>query len=214
MFWNKTGLRNLRFFAHGLLSRLGICIFVQREEGTTMSIFKTDDQKFRDLIVYVASQTMDDPEFASTKMEKALWHIDFRCFKHNGSPATGARYVKFRHGPVPICYKSILQQMINERLVAEAPCEIGGNSAKKVVALNTPDLSRFTADEISIADKVLSEFRRMTARQISALSHDHIGYKSVGEMQTIPYGTALFTQNTRALGPKDIEYGLSVLDRM
>ena len=60
-----------------------------------------DDEKFKELVLYIARKSECDPRFGATKLNKLLFFSDFLAFKRLGSPITGQTYFKLDHGPAP-----------------------------------------------------------------------------------------------------------------
>ena len=67
-------------------------------EQTPMSF---QDQKFKELILYLAKRSMDDAYFGATKLNKLLFFSDFLAYGQLGSPITGASYQRLKCGPAP-----------------------------------------------------------------------------------------------------------------
>jgi len=54
------------------------------------AVTKYDDSKFKELLLYVAEQSVGDPHFGKTKLNKILYYIDFQAHGVLGEPVTGA----------------------------------------------------------------------------------------------------------------------------
>lgn len=158
-----------------------------------MQAIKFDDKKFRELILYIASRCEGDLFFGATKLNKILFYSDFLCFERTGKPITGADYLALEHGPAA-------KQLLPERESLERNGDIvfvRRQLQHRIVARRDPDLSRFSAEEIAIADKVMELLKNADAYRVSELSHAFLGWKAAraeaeanGRQVTIPYGTA------------------------
>lgn len=176
-----------------------------------MQAMKFDEKKFREIVVYIASKCEDDLFFGATKLNKILFYSDFLCFEQSGKPITGADYLALEYGPAP-------RQLLTERENLEINGDIvvvKRQRQHRIVALRDPDLSRFSAEEIAIVDKVIELLRNADAYRVSELSHAFLGWKAAraeaeatGQQVTIPYGTA-FVSNK----PLDEFEGARVLER-
>lgn len=62
---------------------------------------RTDDRKRRELILYLASRSEEDPRFSSTKLNKLLFYCDFTAYRQLGQSITGHGYQKLQFGPAP-----------------------------------------------------------------------------------------------------------------
>jgi hypothetical protein len=72
------------------------------------------------------------------------------------------------------------------------------------LALKSPNPKIFTGEEMGIVMQVLSEYRGLSASQISALSHEFYGWQAVNFGEEIPYETALVS--TRDLTLEEYEF--------
>ena len=60
-----------------------------------------NQEKFTELIVYIAEQSKDDPFFGPVKLNKILYYADFRAYRELGHSITGASYRKLTEGSCP-----------------------------------------------------------------------------------------------------------------
>ena len=58
-------------------------------------------QRFRELIVYISQRSAEDPHFGAVKLNKILYHSDFRAYERFGVPLTGVCYFRLKAGPAP-----------------------------------------------------------------------------------------------------------------
>jgi uncharacterized phage-associated protein len=155
-----------------------------------MKRFKFDPNKFRELVVYVAKKSEDDPHFGALKLNKILYYADFIAYRRRGQPITGATYQKLQQGPAP-------KQLLKERDVLVDAGEITIEARERftkvqqrVVAKRQPKTSHFDPDELDIVDEVIEELWQKNGREVSELSHKEAGWRAVGLGQKIPYETA------------------------
>ena len=165
-----------------------------------------DELKFREMILYIAERTMDDPNFGKTKMAKTLWISDFLSFIRNGKPISGATYQKLTFGHAAREFIPTISKM-KPHEIAEAQQDIFGNDSTRYVALRKPNLNLFTAQEISVIDLVINKVKGMTAVELSELSHKSFGWAKSELNENIPYCTALIPRERINLSSADIEYG-------
>ncbi len=150
-----------------------------------------DEQKFTELVLYVADRLRSDRSGGATKLNKVLFFADFAHVRRHGSPITGAAYQKLAWGPAP---RRLVP--VRERLVASGDAHVEiteflGRQLQRVVPDRLADLSVFSAEEIATIDQVLTDLEGMTATQVSDLSHEEPGWRLVDEGETIPYEAAL-----------------------
>lgn len=164
-----------------------------------MPKFKTsnyDKNKFKELIVYIASRCETDRYWNATKLNKVLFYSDFISYRNTGKSITGAMYFALPQGPAPKALLPVLDEMIENKDIAIERRKL----QHRTIALRNADLSIFSAQEIAIVDKVIEALRHRNAEMVSEMSHAFLGWKAAraegeknGENVTIPYGTAYVT---------------------
>jgi hypothetical protein len=150
-----------------------------------------NDAKLKELILFIALRSQDDPRFGSTKLNKLLFFADFGAYAKLGSSITGHAYFKLKNGPAPRAMLPIRDQMIEEKTLAIQDRDHFGRMQKVPIALREPDLTQFTPQEIAVVTDVLMAFRNENARAISELSHRFDGWKLAGDGELIPYEVTL-----------------------
>lgn len=149
---------------------------------------KYDEAKFKELMLYVASQTEDDLEFGAVKLNKVLFYSDFLHFAQKGTPITGALYQRLQHGPAP---RKLLPVRLEMMRAGDAYLDksyyMGRVPVARLVAKRPPNLSLFTPDELKFVDNIIKMVSDGTASDISNLSHDEMGWKLARHKEPIPY---------------------------
>lgn len=147
-----------------------------------------DPEKLKELILYVAGKSFEDPSFGATKMNKILFFADFLSYAESGNPITGAEYQKLDHGPAPRQILKLIQDLENNREAVYTTRDHHGYVQKKLVPLREPNLSVFLPEEIALIDRLLEVFRSANASSLTAFSHDYsFGWQAVELGETIPY---------------------------
>jgi len=132
-----------------------------------------DRGKFKTLVHYVCSRVEDPTRLGAVKLNKVLWFSDILTYLNFNAPVTGARYVKRQFGPVPAAIVPIIQELQSEGALAVRNVEYFGKPKREFFALTVPDISAFSADEISIVESVIDLIcERHTAASISEFTHD------------------------------------------
>jgi len=161
-----------------------------------MAIVERED-RFRELLLYVAAKCATHPRFGATKLNKILFYSDFMAYLRLGSPITGVEYQKLEHGPAPRLLTPIKRDMIEKRELAEQPKLLfSGRTQKRLINLRQPDLSIFEPTQIALVDYVIDRLQHMTADEVSEFSHQEIGWKVAFLGETIPYATAFLTSRS------------------
>jgi hypothetical protein len=174
-----------------------------------LRLFDTNDEKLRQLILYVSQKCADQKNFGSTKLNKILYFSDFLAYANTGEPITGAEYQRLDWGPAPRKMKPVLNDLERDSELAMQEVQLTGNyTSKKPVNLVPPNLGVFSAAEIAIVDDVIEKFEELTANQTSLFSHDWGGWKYAADRGTIPYESVFISH--KPLEPGEQERGLEI----
>lgn len=150
-----------------------------------------NDAKLRELIVFIASRSQNDPHFGSTKLNKLLFFADFLAYGKLGEAITNHQYMRLPNGPAPRRMKPILDEMVAAGVLAIQERDCYGRTQKVPLALREADVTLFSSSEIAIVTEVLDAFWHKNAKGISSLSHKFDGWKLAKDRETIPYEVAL-----------------------
>lgn len=155
-----------------------------------------NEQKFRELILYLADKSETDPSFGAVKLNKLLFYIDFHFYARTGKPVTGMQYMKLENGPVPRRMKPTQDAMISAKALHIREESVWGapHARHRYMALRPANLDKFTAVEIAWIDQVIDAFWEQSGEAVSNLSHQTVGWQAVPLKQTIPYN-AVFVSN-------------------
>ena len=164
-----------------------------------------NEQKFRELILYIALRSDDDQRFGAVKLNKLLFYADFNVYRELGRPITGAAYQHLAEGPAPRELLSCRKKMMDDKELTFQPRPYFGKIQKRVAPLRPPNLSIFTTDEIRIVDEVINTFWELRGAQLSQRSHQEFGWRLTDENETIPYSAAFFSEEP--LTQEQIERG-------
>ena len=157
--------------------------------STQVQRTEASESKFRELILYIASASANDPRFGAVKLNKLLYHADMIAYVLNGEPITGAEYIRLPQGPGPRLLLPIRDAMVEAgdiRIDERSPYE-GAYPLQRVTPLRDAELSVFAPEELRIVDIVLQMFRQMTGRDLSDITHEGLPWRIASEKGTIPY---------------------------
>ena len=156
------------------------------------SKFEFSDEKFRELIIYIARNSADDPTFGSVKLNKVLYYADFAAYRLYGKPITGAKYQKLTEGPAPRALLSARASLIasGDAEIEARPYFTGVQKRLVVRSDREPDREVFDPGELDLVDHIMEYFHGKTARDVSDFSHREPGWILTGDRETIPYETA------------------------
>jgi hypothetical protein len=171
------------------------------------------EQKFRELILYLARASQGDPHFGATKLNKLLFFCDFLAYRTLGRSISGEPYMRLEHGPAPRRLLTVRRELME---FGDCTMERRGRGRRKqerIVPLRDPDLTQFSGAEIQLMDHVLGELERSNASEISELSHRFVGWQAVDLQEEIPYET-VFVGNPEPPTDEDIAYARQLAAEM
>jgi len=152
-----------------------------------MKEFRCDIDKLKELMLYVAEKSLEDPRFGATKLNKILFYSDFMAYGLHGEPITGATYQKLDRGPAP---RQLLP--VQEELITDGHARIDQRSyfnlvQKRLVPLRSADISGFSPEQIALVDRVIDVLKGHGGLQVSELSHAEAGWQIAEDRGDIPY---------------------------
>jgi hypothetical protein len=164
-----------------------------------------DRDKLKALVHYICWKCSDPAVLGAIKLNKALWVSDLWAYVQWGMPITGEHYVKRHHGPASMSVVGLLGELEASRDLVIRRRESFPNDKVDYIALKKPDISRFTADEISLIDDAIRYVcYEHTTEQISEKTHDAIWQLAeIGE--EIPY-EAMLASGLGEVTPEDVEW--------
>lgn len=170
--------------------------------------FESDPKKMHQLILYISQKCANQGNFGKTKLCKILHFADSTSFMFGDEPITGWEYVRMPYGPYPNNIESEFESMCDSGLLHMQPIsEMPGYPRQKPVNLKEPDLTIFSAQEISIVDHTIERFENLTGTELSELSHGG-AWRFAVQGEVIPYET--FFLDLSELTPEEIHRGLEV----
>ena len=155
-----------------------------------------NEDKFTELLLYIAKRLEDDPEGGAVKLNKALWWSECAAMRMYGRSISGAEYQKLEQGPAP---RRLLP--VRERLVSSGEARLEhswymGYRQDRLMVANEPALSLVSAEEKELVDQVLAALKGKNGAELSAESHQEVGWRMVNIGETIPLETAYLAKTT------------------
>ncbi len=107
-----------------------------------------------------------------TKLFKLLYFTDVTHLRTAGEPITGAEYLKYPYGPVPMQGDFALKELQKYRLISQKRVRMPNERfIREVTALQMPDMTIFTEHEVITIQRVIHEYGEDTAFVLSWKSH-------------------------------------------
>lgn len=150
-----------------------------------------DESKLRELILYISSLSEKDDSFGATKLNKILFRADFTAYAQWGKPVTGVQYFALENGPAPRPMKKLLRFMKEQGEIVIREKDYYGLEQQRVFPLRSPDLSRFSVDELNLLFHLIQHYWGRSGTSMSDESHEFLGWSLAKREENIPYSVAL-----------------------
>lgn len=146
--------------------------------------------KLKQLALYVASRSENDPRFGRVKFNKLMFYADFIHYVKTGRSITGFAYIKMEFGPCPEGFNAIEAEMDRDNELKLKQSTYEGFPQRRPIALVRYDLSAFSGEEVATIEEALSNMWELSGTEASNLSHLFIGWRLAQEFERIPYSVA------------------------
>ena len=166
--------------------------------------------KFKELLVYVASKTADDPKLGDMKLNKLLYFADVTAYRRRGEPITGAKYHHQAHGPLAKPLLLARDELVRKDRLKIAYRDYHGHRQRVTEATDEVRIGLFDPDEIAIVDEVIERFRSFDGTEMEQIAHQEPGWQMTTDGEVIPYRAALLA---RTASPRAIERGKELAER-
>ncbi len=168
-------------------------------------------KKFRELLLYVAEKSADDPRFGAVKLNKILYYSDFGAYRILGHSISGDDYQHLEEGPAPVHLLTARKELIEDGDAKLVTRSYFARPQQVLVAERRANTQTLTSEELDIVDQVIEALLEYDGRQVSDLSHQEFGWKTTNEREVIPYFTAWIS--SEPLTPEQVDKGLEVAER-
>ncbi|MBI1882784.1 MAG: DUF4065 domain-containing protein [Chlamydiae bacterium] len=170
----------------------------KRKEGEGMktqmriSVPQKNVSKFKEVLLYILNKVGSKPNIGETVIYKLLYFIDFDFYEKYEEQLIGATYIKNHHGPTPVEFIKIVEEMIQSGQVEKVKSEFFKYPQTKYLPHKKADLTKLKAHEIESIDEVLNKLSDMTATQISDYSHGDIPWITAEDQAVINYESVFY----------------------
>ena len=171
--------------------------------------FKQDNDKLKELIIYIAEKSVDDMYFEATKLNKILFFCDMLYYGMYGKPITGADYFAIDEGPAPRQMVPIMMEMEKrDKTVRVITRQFFNHEQNRVIPLRDSDPSKFSGQEIAFIDSIIDRLKDKSAGDLVKISHKYPAYKLTPRRDSIPYELIFISQDPPS--PEDHARGLEL----
>ncbi|MFA5748026.1 MAG: type II toxin-antitoxin system antitoxin SocA domain-containing protein [Candidatus Absconditabacterales bacterium] len=145
--------------------------------------------KFKQAFLYILNQCAQKPNVGKTVLNKLLYFLDFNHFEKYMKSITDVEYIKLPKGPAPKIMDIILPAMEQECSIRQIQVPYFNYTQQRIIPLIAPDISIFSATEITEMDNVIRDYADKSADRLSDRSHNDMPYKATKNIgDTISYG--------------------------
>jgi len=150
-------------------------------------------EKFKEVLLYILSKVGGKPNVGETVLYKLLYFIDFDFYEKYEEQLIGATYIKNHHGPTPIEFKSIVEEMIQHGELVQVAGKYFDYPQRKYLSLREADLTKLKdARELQHIDEVLARLGDKNATELSDYSHDDIPWIVAKEGKPLEYEAVFY----------------------
>lgn len=164
----------------------------EKKTDIRISVPKENLKKFKEALLYILGKVGAKPNIGETVLYKLLYFIDFDYYEKYEEQLIGAIYIKNHHGPTPIEFHTIVNEMIKNNEIEAVKSKYFDHLQKKYLPRREPDLSVFNANEIKLIDDVLQKLSGMNASTISEYSHQDVPWIVTPAQQKIDYESVFY----------------------
>lgn len=164
----------------------------EKKPDLRISVPRKNLKKFKEVLIYILGKVGAKPNVGETVLYKLLYFIDFNYYEKYEEQLIGATYIKNHHGPTPIEFQSIVNEMIENKEIEVVKSKYFQLLQKKYLPHREPDLTIFNANEIKLIDDVLQKLSGMNASTISEYSHQDVPWIVTPERQRIDYESVFY----------------------
>ena len=170
---------------------------------------KVNQDKFRELVLYLSEKSRDDKKFGAIKLNKLLYFCDFGAYVKFGTPITGVTYFRLENGPAPRCLVPARREMEEQGLIRIDNVKLAnGKIQVRTVNLRAPKMAAFRVEEIEYIDQVCENLQNLDADDVSDLSHMDIAWIVMRQKENIPYDLAFYSN--QPLTEEEIKRGREI----
>jgi len=142
--------------------------------------------RFKELVLYVANECVEDPTYSKVKLLKILFHADFESYGRYRTPITGMPYRKLPYGPCPATFPRIEEEMIRDRQIHIHRQRVHDYTSQRLLPLLEPTFEHLIARDTFVVNFWIRFFWNKSAKEVSEYSHGK-AWKIAKDGELIPY---------------------------
>jgi len=158
-----------------------------------ISVPQKNLEKFKEVLLYVLSKVGGKPNVGETVIYKLLYFIDFDFYEKYEEQLVGATYIKNYHGPTPVEFKTIIDEMIQKGEIVQVSGKYFNYDQRKYLPIRDADLTKLKdARELQHIDEVLARLGDKNATELSEYSHEDVPWIVAKEGKPLDYETVFY----------------------
>lgn len=150
--------------------------------------------KIEQMLHYIIYSVGNLPHIGKTVLWKLMYFSDFDYYELYEKHLTGEQYRKLEHGPAPSNFDRAIRGLVDAKKIRPLKNKYHGHLQEKYVALDKPDTSKLSKEELRVIDKAIAKLSCFNATQISALSHFDMPWKATDEKEIINYELVFYRE--------------------
>ena len=167
--------------------------------------------KFKVLVHYICWRCEDPRILGTVKLNKVLWHAERIWHLRTGQPIAGATYLKQQFGVVAKTLAPLVMELEKEGALSTRE-RSHGSSLMQYFARFEPDLSVFTAPEVSVVDSLIETICFQATPSPLDLTADNQVSKLAQIGETLPYYT-VFAARPAEILKRDMDWAIEHIRR-
>lgn len=173
-----------------------------KKKELTYEIPDPNNEKLKEMILYISEKCSNQRAFGVTKLNKILWFSDVVAFKYLGNPITGTPYIRRDYGPVPKYIKEVKEELIQNKDLAIRHEQFFNRIQERPVHLRRAKVHLFSTDQLRTVDDVIAMLEDANADEVSELSHEKV-WELLEDGEPMPYEAGFLS--SKPINQSDID---------
>lgn len=172
-----------------------------------------DKARLKELILYIAHKSKDDPRFGATKLNKILYYADFAAYRSLGNSITRADYQNLSEGPAPKQLIPCRTELLKAGDAVIEPRQYYDGVQQRLIPKRDPIQKMFSEEELAIVNQVIEGLWNKNGNEVNLKSHMELGWILTERGETIPYASAFFPSRDTPLTIEQEEMGRRIAEK-
>jgi transcriptional regulator with XRE-family HTH domain len=161
---------------------------------------------FKEVLLYLLEKVGAKPNVGETVLYKLLYFIDFDFYEKYEEQLIGATYIKNHHGPTPVEFKKIVDQMIEEGEIEQVRSSYFQYPQRKYLPHREPDLNKLTGQALKHIDEVIARYSDMNAADLSDYSHQDVPWITAKNGEALDYEAVFYRTSKTSIRSYDEDH--------